>query len=46
MLMPPVFAVVMLIAGLLIFDDLKEYADLICQCPGVLEDVTLFIQMN
>ena len=35
-----VFAVVMLTAGLLIFDILKEYADLICKCPGITEYFT------
>jgi len=42
MLMLSVFAVVMLIAGLLIFDVSKEYADLICKCPGALEDFTFY----
>lgn len=32
----------MLIAGLLIFDVSKEYADLICKCPGVIEDFTFY----
>jgi hypothetical protein len=40
--MLPVFAVVMMIAGLLIFDVLKKYADLICKCPGVLEDFMFY----
>jgi len=42
MLMLPVFAVVMLIAELLIFDVSKEYADLICKCPRVMEDFTFY----
>jgi len=42
MLMLSVFAVVMLIAGLLIFDVSKEHADLIFKCPGVLEDFTFY----
>ena len=37
-----VFAVVTLKAGLLIFDVSKEYVDLICKYPGVLEDFTFY----